>query len=267
MTLRVLTAGAVVLASVLALDAQEAADRRAQAPYVFVGTVMARGGAAADRAANPSLTVRVDDILLQKGTFEDQTGREVSMVGVTADLRPDSRHIFYTEPLSFGDSIVVSLVEAVEAGAAPASRQGEAARQEARQAFLRREIRERASAATLVVVGAVSRVSALPTPAAPESEHLPDFRLARVKVDRVLQGARTTGEVEFVFAASRDVQWFRAPKFTVGDRGVFLLKPAPGPEAERLRLAPQRLTLLDPLDFRTAAELPLVEAALKEPRQ
>jgi hypothetical protein len=241
------------------LGAQSPAAGRALATYVFVGTVPSPGG---DRTGGDSgILVTVDEIYFQKGTFEDQTGRQVEVLGATP-LREGSRYVLYTEPVRFGDRVTVRLIDAA---GAESRQQGAATKQEVSEAFVRHEIEQRAALAELVVVGTVSTVGPLERARAPESEHDPAFYVARVKVDRALKGRPPSGEVEFAFAMSRDVQWYRSPKFRPGERGVFILQ-RPEPEVARLGVERQRYAILNQADFRPAAQIPLAEAALKEVR-
>jgi len=238
----------------------QAPDNRASAPYVFLGTVTAPPSAGTSPDAGR--LVVVDEILLQRGTFENQTGRQVEVLGVPPRLQAKAQYVFYTEPVRFGQRIVVRLVDVGESTGVAAASQGANAKQQVADAFVRREIGERAALAELVISGTVSSVRQLARTATRDTEHDPDFRVALVKVERVLKGKPAGGEVEFVFAASRDVQWFQAPKFRIGDRGVLFLQ-RPAREATELGVSQQLLTLLHPSDYRPQAQLPVVEAALK----
>jgi hypothetical protein len=258
----------LALAMVLVLPAplahtQEPDNRRVAATYVFLGTVAAPQAGSIVRPEG-GLVVVVNEIYLQKGTFEDQTGRQVEVLGAPARLQERAQYVFYTEPLRFGQTIAVRFIDATEAGGA--AQQTARMKQDVSEAYTRREIQERAALAELVVSGTVTRLSAIAQAPSGESEHLPDFRVARIKVEQALKGTVAGGEVEFIFAASRDVQWYRAPKFQVGDRGVFFLQRA-GQEVARMGVERQRFTVLHPLDYRPQRELALVEAALKGVRQ
>jgi hypothetical protein len=70
------------------------------------------------------------------------------------------------------------------------------------------------------------------------------------------------------FASSRDVRWYTAPKFSVGDRGVWLLG-APLPAAPALatiaaELPADHYLVVDPDDFKPAEDAPTLLAALDE---
>ncbi len=263
MTLQHLVLTITLVLLVASADGQEPDKRRAGATYVFLGTVASsETGRPPGAKADAGVVVVVDQIYLQKGTFDDQTGRRVEVAGAPAALREKAQYVFYTEPVRFGQRIVVQLIDVSESGGAAAAQQGAKMKQDASDAYTRREIEERAALAELVIVGAVTEVRQLERAPARESEHLPDFHVARVKPDRALKGKAPAGELEFIFAASKDVQWFRAPKFRVGDRGAFFLQRA-GQDLVSLGADRQRLTLLHPLDYRPIKELSIVEAVLK----
>jgi hypothetical protein len=240
---------------------------RAAAPFVFLGTVSGAppAGAAPAGAGPPGAGrfVVVDEIYLQKGTFENQTGKVVEVLDAPARLQAKGQYVFYTEPVRFGDRVVVRIVDVADATSPATASQSAAAKQLAADQFRRRELTERAAAADLVVSGTVVSVQRLERAGPPrDTEHDPDLRVARIKVEQALKGKPAGGEIEFVFAASRDVQWFKAPKFQIGDRRIlFLQRPAPAVAA--LGVSPQRLTVLDPADARPIEDLPAVQAAIK----
>lgn len=257
-----------LLASMPAVG-QEPEKRREAATYVFLGTVAPQTGKA---GADTGVLVTVNEVYLQKGKFENQTGRQVEVLDSTTKLDEKARYVFYTEPIRFGQRITVRAIDVAQppatAAAAPAARM----KQDLGDAFARREIEERAALAELVVVGTVASVRPLERAGAPESEHDPQLQVARLKVEQTLKGKPTTGEIEFVFAASKDVQWFRAPKFSPSTRGVIMLQRAAAAkdaakEMARYKIEGQRYVVLHPLDFRPVADIPLVQSALKGGRQ
>lgn len=240
---------------------------RASAPFVFLGTVAGAPPAgttpAGAGAPGASRLVVVDEIYLQKGTFESQTGKQVEVLDAPARLQDKGRYVFYTEPVRFGDRVVVRVVDVADQTAPATASQAAAAKQNAAMQFQRREITERAALAELVVSGTVTSVRQLERTAPQrDTEHDPDLRVARVKVERALKGKPPGGEIEVVFAASRDVQWFKAPKFQIGDRSILFLQ-RPGREVAALGVSQQRFTVLHPSDARPPSDLEAVEAALK----
>ena len=55
------------------------------------------------------------------------------------------------------------------------------------------------------------------------SEHDPHWQEALVEVTEVVKGLAGQRKVVVVFASSKDVLWYKAPKFQVGQHGLFTL--------------------------------------------
>jgi hypothetical protein len=257
---------ALLVAIVPLLPAQELEKRRDAATYVFLGTVTAPSDSKTSPDAGTLVTV--NEIYFQKGTFEDQRGKQVEVLNAPAALAANARYVFYTEPVRFGQRIVVRVIDVAQATDTATAQQAAGMKQDIGAAFVQREIEERATLAELVLVGTVTAVRPLARGRAPESEHDPQFHVARLRVERELKGKTASAEIEFVFAASKDVQWFRAPKFRQGTRGVFFLQP---PSEEVVRMGVERraarYTLLHPLDYRPVADISRAEAVLKGGRR
>ncbi len=254
-----------VLALSLALlvpsvSGQEPDKGRDSATYVFLGTVPSQGGSRTSQ--DGGVLVTVNEVYFQKGTFADQTGRQVEVLGAAAGLQEKGSYLFYTEPVRFGERVAVRLIDLADASGSAARQQGARMKQDLSDAFVRREIAERAALAELVVVGTVTHVRPLERGRAAESEHDAGFHVARLKVEQALKGRPASDVIEFVFAMSKDVQWYLSPKFRQGARGVFLLQ-RPEPAIARLGIERQRFVVLNPLDFRPPAQIMLAEAALK----
>ncbi len=112
------------------------------------------------------------------------------------------------------------------------------------------------------MVGTVVRVGQREPARRVESEHSPELRQAFLRPDRVLKGDVGAEVIGFFFAASDDVQWYRSPKFGIGDDGIFLLN-AGSSEAATLGVGEQQFTLFHPLDFQPPERLQLIEELLK----
>lgn len=249
---------ALWLMSTFLPTAQVPEDARAEATYVFLGTVAESEQTTV--GAVKGLAVTVEETIFKKGVFDDQTGRTVIVAQAPSSLQPGQRYVFYTDPILFGQTIVVRLIATrVPTGEETISRM----RQESRDAHHRLEIRKRVDLAEVVLLGRVTAVRPLTDPAPRDSEHLPDFRVARVEVEQVLKGDVTTETIEFVFAASQDVQWYRTPKFQIGNNGIFLLNAAAAEYADTLVRVRVRFSLLHELDFQPRENLALVQSVLQ----
>ena len=147
---------------------QEPEKRREAATYVFLGTVAPLAGKA---GPDTGVLVTVDEVYLQKGKFEDQTGRQVEVLGSTTKLEEKTQYVFYTEPVRCGQRIAVRAIDLAQPPAAAAAVPSARMKQDVGDAFARREIEERAALAELVVVGTVTSVRPLERGGTPESEH------------------------------------------------------------------------------------------------
>ncbi|MGA7304078.1 MAG: hypothetical protein WBW88_04360, partial [Rhodothermales bacterium] len=122
---------------------------------------------------------------------------------------------------------------------------------------------ERVREAELIVVGKVTRIdTTVGQTRRIVSEHLPDLRQASLTVSEVLKGELAGNEVAFLFSASKDIQWYQAPKFSPGDEGIFLLnKDTKG--LERFGVGPTTNTLLHRLDYQPSDKLDLIKSLLR----
>jgi hypothetical protein len=134
-------------------------------------------------------------------------------------------------------------------------------------------LRDRLTAAQLVVTGKVTSVRPVPPPAVAAaeaalnagegsrvSEHDPDWHEAVVQVDTVEKGrlaASANKTVTVVFPASKDVLWHQSPKFRAGQEGVFVLNSTPTDPAAaavvkvRARSQPETYAAPEPTDYQT----------------
>jgi hypothetical protein len=226
-----------------------------EATYVFSGRVVAGESSTLPQlpAERGTWRVAVERVHYQEGTFTDQTGREITVTSAD-NLQPGGEYLFYTDPFLFGTSLAVRAVRATREPANHFLTPDVGDRQRlAREQTL---LGDRVVEAELIVVGTVVRVE--PSEPRPQriSEHDPDLRRATVRVERALAGAAPGAEVTFMFAASRDVHWYRAPKPAQGDAGIFLLNTD---DALASAGGPARFTLLHPLDLQPRVR----EAALR----
>ncbi|MEZ5287452.1 MAG: hypothetical protein R2712_22165 [Vicinamibacterales bacterium] len=197
------------------------------AQFVFRGSVAQRGAATFDDVplTRDTLVVHVDEILDGPPIMAGFEGADITVQLTKGQKATTGKaYVFHTNGWLFGEGLAVSCVKLVpeSEGAVRQSRQALAAAPE-------RALRERASQAELVVTGRVTEVSEAPRlPRAPITEHDPEWRKAVIAVDEVPATARRAGtrkprQVVVRFPGSPDVRWAMAPKFTVGDTGVWFL--------------------------------------------
>jgi hypothetical protein len=204
--------------------ASAAAPAAPDAQMVFRGTVLQHGAAtmAEVPASESTVVVRVDEILHGSDVVRDFEGQPITVqLGEGQTLADGAEYIFHADGWLFGASIAVVAV-AVE----PASGVATERRRAAISARPAQAVKARASRAEMVVSGQVTQITRVPRPpGAPISEHEPEWQEAVVQVEHVAQAprGRRPGSVTIRFAASRDVRWARAPKFSVGQEGLWML--------------------------------------------
>jgi hypothetical protein len=212
--------------------------------------------------------VTVVDIVHAPPALEHYVGQDITVEMSEPGHHAGDELLFFANGWLFGEGVAVeSIAEegteharklAVLDSAAPSERLGQ------------RELEERVDDSDLVVEGRVSSVrlpgkpsgaaaAAAATRTRPLSEHDPQWREAVIDVSDVHKGAHKGKQLVVTFPASEDVRWYRAPKFTPGQRGIWMLKrgPEPGGPAEGVRAAAAegpRYYALHPLDFAPAPE-------------
>jgi len=205
------------------------------ASIVFRGTVQKVKTATLEEVepTAETLVVKVDEVLHGTQAFRDYTGQAVT-VQLTGLPVPDvgKKATFYVNSWLSGESLAVRGVARVGDVDAPAI-----------QRKTDQPLLDRLTAAQLVVVAKVTAVRPVPPPAVAAaeaalnggegtrvSEHDPDWHEAVMQVDTVEKGqlaAAANKTVTVVFPASKDVLWFTAPKFQVGQEGIYVLHKTP----------------------------------------
>jgi len=120
-------------------------------------------------------------------------------------------------------------------------------------------LRDRITAASLVVVGSVSTISMVAyVKDRPVSHHDPIWKKAVIRIETVEKGARSEKTVEIVFPGSNDVRWHTAPKFSEGQEGVWILRKTTIPDFKT-----EAYTALHPYDIHSTAQISSIRAIIK----
>lgn len=118
---------------------------------------------------------------------------------------------------------------------------------------------DRLRRAVLVVKGRVVDIHPLEqVRPEPISEHSPDWWQATVEVAEVYKGESKDKVITVLFPNSRDIAWYKSPKFKPGEVGIFILETEP---VDKYGI--QGFTALDPLDFRPLSEQDRVRRRLR----
>ncbi len=238
-----------------------------EASFVLDGTVTALGKSTEPLLVAGKLTalVRVDAVVRAPPAMQNLVGREIT-VQLRQPAQVGDKARFWTQGLLYGASLAVEEVAnrgAVPAAspraALPAGERAATAREADQAARLRSALKARAGEAASIVVGQVVSVVGPSTAArnAPRlSEHDPHWSTATVTVGQVLKG-RAAKNIKVLFANSQDVMWRQAPKLSVGQRAVLLLrKGAPGAPTKTAN------AVLDEIDVQSAERASLVATLL-----
>lgn len=235
-----------------------------QASFIFRGTVkkLKASTMPAVAAGKNTIIVRVDEVIESHEALEDYAGQDVTVRLQTGRVKSGERYTFYSNPEIFGESLIV---QAIAHETAPPSAVLTRAAAKPSSNLRDKLARARFNAADLVVTGLVTSVRVTPegaTAAAsggtskwkPVSEHDPMTQEAAIQVTTVHKGARGHDEVKLRFPRSTDVRWYQAPKFVVGQQGVFMLHKGEKPAKVAVRGAAVAAALpeVDTQGFHTA---------------
>jgi hypothetical protein len=237
-------------------------DLTSAAGFVFEANVEQLGASAAAGfpASAETVTVRVTKILKAPAALALYSGEQVTVeLQPPVTLQAGQSAVFFTHGIHYGESLVVR-----EIGNVPPEATMEAQVNTAAQAEADGELTQRLAQAELVITGVAAAPKPYVGPAAAAvpvrgvSEHDPDWWVATVNVDAVEKGVHSGPTKDVLFAHSRDIAWYNAPKVQAGDRGTWLLHAR-----DHLGKAVPALAVIHPLDFQPAAQTQRVRTLLK----
>jgi hypothetical protein len=187
------------------------------------------------------ITLRVDHVYQAPQALTRLVGDELTvLVKDPVGLQINERMIFFARGWLIGDGIAVEEVGRLSSPGADLANRIASAQEDAADQVLS----DRMSEAELVIAGRVIEIRAWAPPAG-VSEHNPNWQEAVVGISAVLKGDTSLTRVGVLFPASLDVAWATAPKFQIGQEGIWILRREP---------APNGYTALDAQDFRPASE-------------
>ncbi|WP_344097698.1 hypothetical protein [Microbacterium deminutum] len=233
---------------------------------VFIGTVLqtASSSVAEVEPAADTVVVRVDQVVSGAPAFHDHLGEPITVAlpeGV--EVAEGDVHVFGAIAWIFGTGLAVRATSVGDAAALAAALDADDHRS------VDARTQARIANAELVISGIVRQVSHVPNAdGRPISEHDPLWQDAVVDVHGQLgHGAGDAPEKVIVrFASSRDIRWYQSPKFSVGDRGVFILgvPPAAALTDAAVDLPDGVYLVVDPDDFRPAEDAQTLLAEIDE---
>ena len=200
------------------------------AELVFRGTIVEMAGTtmAALAASDLTATVIVEKVYRAPEVMRLLTGKIITVVlNDRESLSAGDNLIFMTKGWLYGESIAV--LELGRVHAQVTDEKGFVQRlNEETQVSKDEALAERIHNATLVVAGTVLETRLLETTKRqPISEHMPMWAEAVVRVASTERGPSPGHDIVVVYPESRDVMWYRTPKFGKGDSGVWILRNEP----------------------------------------
>jgi hypothetical protein len=256
-------------------------DHKADASFVFEGTVKAlkSSNVASIPADSSTATVVVDHVRQAPRALAGLAGKQITLkMEKGENLKAGERALFSADGFLFAENLALQ-----SRGHDPLTEVARSAAVIGAVPVVQKLLR-RVEGAQTIVSGRVSKLrsnkasTAMTTArsssssAAPKriSEHEPFWQQAVIDVSQVHKGPKQK-QVVVNFPASTDVMWRKAPKFTKGQTGVFLLHAPPSlaPAAARtMRLIsppPSNAYIaLDPDDYQPPSAAPAVMAMLPE---
>jgi hypothetical protein len=209
---------------------------------VVLGTVLAIGASDEPLLAPSSATavIRIDKMYAGSELAGDQTGHNATVIlSKPGEVKVGTQALFFGNPRYIGKTLTIA--DLGEMPAPPPAETGRVPRalEEGLRARRDAPLKARLATAAMVIRGTVESVRPLPAPATPgrrgrpalRDEHDPDWQVATVRVDAAIRGVQNRATVAVVFAASKDIMWFRSPKLRAGESALILGQPAQGEPA------------------------------------
>ncbi len=237
-------------------------NRYENSDYIFSGELIRQSASTMPdyvKDQNASI-VKVNKVLKASQGHENFEGREITVVtnrNQQTELKPGFYGIFFTKTWLFGKSLAV-VMNAVEKDTSKIDEVRKQIKQ-SQQEGDNRTLESRVKSADLIVYGKVEKIEN-PEIKKPTfiSEHDPIFKKAIIIKSEILKGNTQGERITFYFASSTDVHWYRAPKFTTNEDGIFLLKMTPELQGQK-----EVYTLLNPHDFQESSKLEAIKRILK----
>jgi hypothetical protein len=223
-----------------------------QSSFIFKGTVQERSASTVPNIPvdNRTLIVTVNEIVKAPDILQHFAGQDITVqLGEGQTSRVGQERIFYTNGWIYGSSIAVVSVGNTAAGQRASTVATAAVVAEPVSA-----LSERVARAEVVVTGRVVEILEPVTSGTTRiSEHDPAWRDAVVQVDDVAKGSLAddqNNQIVVRFSDSDDIRWHTAPKFEVGQEGVWMLGDTTA-VAERAALGEEsgKYLALDSADF------------------
>lgn len=227
----------LLVADAVRLQAQQPLEEAVKkADIIFTGEVIQTGATSMRGVPKTDLIIEmvVADVLEKPPAIQLAPGDHVTVL--TRDVSPfkvGRKATVYANGWILGEHLAVREVAHVllhEGAETLGADEDRSTLERIRVEVADRDLLERAEAADLIVVGKVVAVNMgtleSASPDARTTEHDPEWTDATIEIQSSIKGSPDSERVVVRFPASQDVAWYKAPKFSVGQEGTFLLNRA-----------------------------------------
>lgn len=235
-------------------------DMIEESSFIFMGTVKRAKAATMPiiQADDNTIIVKVDKVIQAAKTLGDYTDKDITVqLKKPGSVKTGQRMVFFTNGWLYGKSIAVR-----EVGNLPVGREVEKLQKQVMDGIkivADKNLQRHIALAELVIAGKVIDVK--PTSydrTRKESEHNPLWYDAVIEIGSVEKGSFSQGTITVLFPGTADVMWYRSPKFTVDQEGIWVLHRDMIKE-----LGVGGYTALDPLDAYRREDLDRIKGIIK----
>lgn len=203
--------------------------------------------------------VRVDEVLKVPKVMGDLVGKDITLQQLNKyqKSKVGTNAIFFSNGWLYGESIAVIEVDRIEVGKDNISMTDKVKNEIKKVLYM--DLQGRIANAEIVMVGKVleTKIANIDSPRR-ITEHDPQWWLAVTEVESVEKGLHDQKVVHVYFPNSRDIMWYRAPKFYTSQDGIWLLH-----RGETKEISREYFTALDPLDFHPKRDLEEIKRLIK----
>jgi len=235
-----------------------------ESSMIFKGTLIKKGASNMSVIpANENLAIaKVESGLRVDPGLGDIKGMEITMAMQKPNsLALNKEAIFFTNAWIHGDGISVTEVAHLEIDDKENIIGDSNNILEVIKRLPETYLKERIQEASLIVSGEILRITKV------ENQRLdrdaPIWAKASVRVEDILKGKVAGNEFDLFFPTSIARRWYNSPRFTIRQRGIFLIQPTTKTYFLEQRQADLViLTALNPLDFQQESQLELIKNLL-----
>ncbi len=199
-------------------------DMIEESSFIFMGTVKrAKAATMPNIQVDDTIIVRVDKVFQAAKALGDYTDKDITVqLKQPGSAKTDQRMVFFTNGWLYGKSIAVR-----EVGKLPVEQEVEKLQKQVMDGIgivAGKNLQRHIALAELVIAGKVTDVRPSSYDRTrKESEHNPLWYNAVIEIGSVEKGRFSQKTITVLFPGTTDVMWYRSPKFTVDQEGIWVL--------------------------------------------